>query len=235
MGPGQGARVGMGRGVQVGSYPVLYSFRRCPYAMRARLALAVSGQACELREVVLSCKPEALRQVSTKATVPVLIDTDGQVLHESLDIMLWALQRHDPLQWMPAQGEMADALFLIGRCDGEFKPQLDRYKYPGRFNLADRDEARDMGAGFIGELEQRLSRDRCLSGTQWGLVDAAVAPFVRQFAHTDSDWFASQPWPSLQAWLANFEASPLFRHVMAKHPPWQPGQAQALIFTEPAL
>ena len=163
--------------------------------MRARLALAVSGQTCELREVVLSCKPEALRQVSAKATVPVLVDTDGHVLDESLDIMLWALQRHDPLQWLPAQGEMADALFLIGRCDGEFKPQLDRYKYPGRFNLADRDEARDMGAWFIGELEQRLSRDRCLSGTQWGLVDAAVAPFVRQFAHTDIAWFASRPGP----------------------------------------
>lgn len=201
--------------------------------MRARLALAVSGQTCELREVVLGCKPAELQQVSAKATVPVLVDTDGRVLEESLDIMLWALQRHDPLQWLPAQGELADALFLIGRCDGEFKPQLDRYKYPGRFDPADRDEARDMGAGFIGELDQRLRRDRCLSGDQWGLLDAAVAPFVRQFAHTDSHWFASQPWPSLQAWLANFEASPLFQRVMTKYLPWQPGQDQTLFDTEP--
>jgi len=120
--------------------------------MRARLALAVSGQTCELREVVLSHKPDELRQASAKATVPVLVDTDGTVLEQSLDIMLWALQRHDPLQWLPAQGELADALFLIRRCDDEFKPQLDRYKYPNRFDSADRDAPRDLGAGFIVDL-----------------------------------------------------------------------------------
>jgi glutathione S-transferase len=203
--------------------------------MRARLALAASGQTCELREVVLSCKPAELRQVSAKATVPVLVDTEGRVLDESLDIMLWALQRHDPLQWLPAQGELADALFLIARCDGEFKPQLDRYKYPGRFGMADRDEARDMGAGFVADLEQRLSRDCCLSGDHWGMVDAAIAPFVRQFAHTDSNWFASQPWPRVQTWLAAFEASSLFQQVMVKYPPWQAGQAQTMVFTELTL
>jgi glutathione S-transferase len=201
--------------------------------MRARLALAVSGQTCELREVVLSHKPDELRQASAKATVPVLVDTDGTVLEQSLDIMLWALQRHDPLQWLPAQGELADALFLIRRCDDEFKPQLDRYKYPNRFDSADRDAPRDLGAGYIVDLEHRLNRHPFLSGAHWGLVDAAIAPFVRQFAHTDSVWFTQQAWPKVQTWLANFEASLLFQRVMTKYPPWQSGQDQTLIYTEP--
>lgn len=198
--------------------------------MRARLALAVSGQTCELREVVLSHKPEALHQVSAKATVPVLVDTDGRVLDESLDIMLWALQRHDPLQWLPIQDGLTHALQTIKRCDDEFKPQLDRTKYPNRFDIADPAEPRAAAARFLTDLNQRLTDKPCVSGARWGLADAAIAPFVRQFAHTDRAWFASQPWPKLQTWLADFEASPLFQSVMAKHPPWQPGQAQMLMF-----
>ena len=216
--------------MQIGAYPVLYSFRRCPYAMRARLALAVSHQTCELREVVLSRKPDALRQVSAKATVPVLVDTNGRVLEESLDIMLWALQRHDPLRWLPAEDKLADTLAWIQRCDGEFKPQLDRYKYPNRFDISDRCEPRDAAARFLAVLNQRLTDTPCLSGTHWGLADATIAPFVRQFAHTDSLWFASRPWPCLQTWLAGFETSPLFQKVMSKYPPWEPGQTQTLVF-----
>jgi glutathione S-transferase len=198
--------------------------------MRARLALAVSGQICELREVVLSHKPDELRQVSSKATVPVLVDTNGRVIEESLDIMLWALQRHDPLQWLPVPGDLSDALHLIKRCDDEFKPQLDRTKYPNRFGLDDPAEPRAAAGDFLSDLNQRLTRAPGLSGSRWGLADAAIAPFVRQFAHTDSAWFASQSWPCLQTWLANFETSPLFQHVMTKYPPWQPGQAQTLVF-----
>ncbi len=202
--------------------------------MRARLALAASGQPYELREVVLSHKPDELRQASAKATVPVLLDTDGRVLDESLDIMLWALQRHDPLHWLPAQDNMAEALHLIKRCDDDFKPQLDRTKYPSRFDDAEPAESRAAAGVFLADLNQRLIEAVCLSGTHWGLTDAAMAPFVRQFAHTDSAWFASQPWPRLQTWLANFEASPLFQQVMVKYPPWQAEQAQTLIFTDPA-
>ena len=201
--------------------------------MRARLALAVSGQTCELREVVLGHKPDELRQVSAKATVPVLIDTSGCVLEESLDIMLWALQRHDPLQWLPAQSGLADAMHLISRCDDDFKPQLDRYKYPNRFDLADLGAPREVGAGFIVHMEQRLTRALYLSGAQWGLADAAIAPFVRQFAHTDSPWFARQAWPKVQTWLADFEASALFQSVMMKQPQWQSGQARTLVFDLP--
>jgi glutathione S-transferase len=203
--------------------------------MRARLALAVSHQTCELREVVLSHKPDALRQVSAKATVPVLVDTNGRVLDESLDIMWWALQRHDPRHWLPADDGLTDVMVLIRRCDNEFKPQLDQYKYPNRFGIADPAEPRDMAGAFLADLNQRLTEAVCLSGAHWGLTDAAIAPFVRQFAHTDSVWFASQAWPRLQAWLASFEGSALFQLVMVKYPAWQAGQAQTLIFTDPAL
>ena len=119
-------------------YPVLYSFRRCPYAMRARLTLAASGTKCELREVVLAQKPQALVQVSPKATVPVLVLPDGMVLEQSLDIMLWALRRHDPQHWLPTSTlELDSALALITQCDGDFKFHLDRYKYPNRYALPD--------------------------------------------------------------------------------------------------
>ena len=206
-------------------YPVLYSFRRCPYAMRARLALAASGTACELREVVLARKPPALLLASPKGTVPVLVLADGTVLEQSLDIMLWALRRHDPQRWLPtSEPDMADALQLIGQCDGDFKAQLDRYKYPNRYALTDGLAHRDRGAQFLQTLNTRLDAQGFLHGGHWGLADAAIAPFVRQFAHTDPAWFASQPWPALQRWLATFEASDTYRGVMDKVPVWVDGQ-----------
>ena len=214
----------------VSSYPVLYSFRRCPYAMRARLALAVSGQTCELREVALGHKPAELLQASPKGTVPVWIGVNGEVIEESLGIMLWALKDHDPLNWLPGGEAMAPAMQWITRCDAEFKPQLDRYKYPNRFGLSDGCGARDQAALFLNELNQRLACQPSLTGTTWGLVDAAIAPFVRQFAHTHPAWFASQPWHLLQAWLAAFEASSLFASIMGKYPTWAPGDIKTLLF-----
>lgn len=212
------------------NHPVLYSFRRCPYAMRARLALAVAEQSCELREVALSRKPDELRQVSLKATVPVLVLIDGQVLDESLDIMLWALQHHDPLKWLPDDDAMVDALQWVTRCDGEFKQQLDRYKYPSRFDISDRCEPRQLAATFLTDLNQCLCQHPYLTGSHWGLVDAALAPFVRQFAHTDRAWFASQPWPQLQAWLNAFEATALFKSIMTVHPAWHVSQKTLILF-----
>ena len=214
-------------------YPVLYSFRRCPYAMRARLALAASGTVCELREVVLARKPAALLTASPKGTVPVLVLPDGQVLEQSLDIMLWALRRHDPLQWLPGSAEGMDyALQLIAQCDGEFKANLDRYKYPNRYALPDGSAHRAQGARFLQTLNERLGLHRCLMGEHFGLLDAAIAPFVRQFAHTDAVWFASQAWPNLQQWLSAFEASGDYARVMDKFAAWAEGQA-ALLFPNP--
>lgn len=208
--------------------PVLYSFRRCPYAMRARLALWVSAQVCELREVVLAHKPAALLAASPKATVPVLITAQGQVLDESLAIMLWALRQHDPLNWLGDEAQLTQvSLPWIGRCDTEFKPHLDRYKYPNRYALPSGDAHRAQGAVFLNDLNLALGQQAGLSGPHPGLADMAIAPFVRQFAHTDAPWFAAQPWPALQAWLAAFEASALFSSVMEKYPPWAPGQATA--------
>ena len=218
--------------------PILYSFRRCPYAMRARLALAVSRQTCSLREVVLADKPAALLDASPKGTVPVLVLPDGAVIDQSLDIMLWALRRNDPLHWLPAQSAgMAQALEWIARCDGPFKQALDRYKYPHRYSLPDGLADRARGADFLDALNQCLAAHGSIHGacfapsmgaadqTSFGLADAAIAPFVRQFAATDGAWFASQPWPALQAWLAQFLSSTILERVMHKYPSWTPEQA----------
>lgn len=205
--------------------PVLYSFRRCPYAMRARLALQVSGIAIEHREVVLKHKPAHLLALSPKGTVPVLwLRSAGgnQVLEQSFDIMLWALHQHDPLGWLPASdASLSDALALIAHNDGPFKHQLDRYKYPNRSGLASGLSDRDAATGWLQSLNARLTTEAFLAGPRLGLADAAIAPFVRQYAHADPTWFEAQPWRALAAWLAAFEGSALFEAVMRKHVPWQ--------------
>ena len=206
--------------------PVLYSFRRCPYAMRARLALHVSGVAHEHREVVLKNKPDHMLALSPKGTVPVLWlrgTADEPVLEQSLDIMLWALRQHDPLDWLPASHEaMADAQALIAHNDGPFKQQLDRYKYPNRSGLVSGAADRDEAALWLHTLNARLGTQPFLAGHGWGLADAAIAPFVRQYAHTDPTWFAAQPWQALTRWLAAFESSVLFSAIMVKHSPYGP-------------
>ena len=201
---------------------ILYSFRRCPYAMRARLALLASGTHCELREVKLSAKPEEMLEASPKGTVPVLVLEDGSVIDESLDIMHWALARNDADGWLAR--EDAD---LVAENDGPFKHALDRYKYPNRYD-SDPLEHRAHGLGFLQRLESRLSANRQLAGADMGFTDAAIMPFVRQFAATDRDWFAVQPLPRLQAWLASHLESALFKLCMVKHTPWQAGDAPAI-------
>ncbi len=117
-----------------GEVPILYSFRRCPYAMRARMAIAASGQTCALREVVLRNKPPEMIAVSPKGTVPVLVLPDERVIEESLEIMHWALGRNDPQGWLAPLNDDRDALdAMIAENDGPFKDALDRYKYPTRY------------------------------------------------------------------------------------------------------
>ena len=216
------------------SLPILYSFRRCPYAMRARLALAASGVTCELREVMLQSKPQALLEASPKGTVPVLITAEGDVLAQSLDIMHWALQQHDPGCWLTPELGSAQAMqALTAECDGSFKQQLDRYKYPGRFESEPIDKRqgaaaqfhRTEGARFLAKLNAQLATTSHLFGARAAWADMAIAPFVRQFAQTDQAWFDQQPWPSLQRWLANWLASELYGSTMEKYPPWVPGAA----------
>lgn len=197
--------------------PVLYSFRRCPYAMRARLVITVSETRCELREIKLSAKPEAMLIASPKGTVPVLVQPDGAVIDQSLDIVLYVLQQNDPEGWLDRYD--AD---LIARNDGPFKRDLDRYKYPER-HASDALTHRAAGFDFLLELEGRLTKTAFLSGNARGLSDAAIAPFVRQFAEVNREWFDSQRLPHLQLWLANFLASPLFTAIMVRVPTWAPG------------
>ena len=213
----------------VTALPVLYSFRRCPYAMRARLALHASGVAHEHREVVLKNKPAPMLALSPKGTVPVLWvpgPGGGQVLEQSLNIMLWALRQRDPEGWLPeSPANMAEALALIAHNDGPFKHHLDRYKYPNRFGLESGVDDRNEAATWLHTLDGQLRAQPFLAGKHFGLADAAIAPFVRQFAHTDPVWFAAQPWSALALWLAEFEASALFETIMQKHLPWPDGQA----------
>ena len=204
--------------------PVLYSFRRCPYAIRARLAIAVSGQTCELREVVLRNKPQGLLQASPKGTVPVLVLPGGRVLEQSLNIMLWALDQHDPQGWLnPTEGKLQDMLALIAECDGPFKHSLDRCKYPNRYPDADLQAERAHAMAWLTGLEARLAGRPYLFGAHAALADMAIAPFVRQFAGIDAEWWAAQPWPRLQAWLAQWQAGALLASVMDKLPAWVDG------------
>lgn len=202
--------------------PILFSFRRCPYAMRARLALAVSGVRCELREVRLRAKPAAMLALSPKGTVPVLVLPDGTVVDESLDIMHWALGTGDPEGWLAR-----DDAVLIARNDGAFKQDLDRYKYPERHG-SDPLVHREAGMEFLRQLEARLMLSDQLCGTARGLADAAIMPFVRQFAAVDREWFELQPLPHLRRWLDAHLTSALFHAIMIRVAPWAPGEPKVL-------
>ncbi len=205
--------------------PVLYSFRRCPYAMRARLALLSAGEKVALREVVLRAKPAAFLAASPSGTVPCLV-TDQGVIDESLDIMRWALARRDPQGMIGAQG--ATSADWITRCDGPFKSALDRTKYESRYPECDADAQRALAATFLTDLDRQIGAGEWIFDRQ-SLTDLAIAPFVRQFAAIDAAWFAAQPWPSLQAWLARFCAAPAFERIMQKYAPWEP-EADVVIF-----
>lgn len=204
------------------SLPILYSFRRCPYAMRARCALIASGISVEHREVMLRDKPTAMLAASPKGSVPVLVLTGGQVIDESWDIMLWALRQHDPQGWLGKDGLYARAaLPLVVENDTSFKRALDRYKYPERFPEHTQDSYRATGEAFLQRLEPRLTATPYLLGEAMSVADAALLPFVRQFSAVDSDWFASAPYPNLRAWLERFTSSELFAQVMQKFPVWR--------------
>ena len=199
--------------------PVFYSFRRCPYAMRARLAIAVSGVDVEHREILLKNKPAAMLEASPKGTVPVLMLSDGRVIDESFEIMEWALAINDSENWL-AVSEQAQA--LIQENDQVFKKHLDQYKYADRFPEHPQSHYRELGEGFLNKLEQRLQNQPFLMGSRFTLADAAIAPFIRQFAHVDRDWFFSSEYKALQAWLNRFLESELFINIMKKHPVWEP-------------
>lgn len=208
------------------SLPVLYSFRRCPYAIRARVTLLYSRIPVELREVELGAKPPEFIACSPKATVPVLLLDDGQVLEESLDIMHWALQQNDPDGWLDTDRAAADT--LITNNDGEFKKHLDAYKYSNYHPEKTAAEHRAAGEVFLHELELQLKQHPYLLGPKRSFADVAIAPFVRQFANVDSGWFEATAYESLRNWLRDFTDSALFLAAMRKYPAWQAGDAVAV-------
>lgn len=195
---------------------ILYSYRRCPYAMRARMALSYAGIPVEIREISLKHKPAHLLQVSPKATVPVLVLPDGEVIDQSVDIMQWALQFADAEGWLDV--DMEKAMQLIRDNDGAFKQSLDRYKYAIRYPEHTEAFYRSQGEVFLLQLEYLLNQHKYLLADTPSLADIAIFPFIRQFAAVDQHWFDASPYTKLQAWLDSFLVSDLFVRVMVKYP-----------------
>jgi glutathione S-transferase len=197
--------------------PVLYSYRRCPYAMRARMALHYSGIEVVIREIALRQKPAAMLSASPKGTVPVLVLSDGAVIDESLDIMRWALAQRDPQAWLK---NVTDSETLIAENDGSFKQALDRYKYAERFPEHPQQTYRVQGELFLSQLETHLQQHAYLLDAEPRLADIAIFPFVRQFAAVDPAWWEDAPYPALRSWLAHWAESALFDSIMQKYPVW---------------
>ncbi len=191
--------------------PILYSYRRCPYAIRARMALKLAAVEVEIREISLRDKPTHMLQISPKATVPVLVLQDGSVIDESLEIMLFALKEH-----ALTVNIHANARALIAENDSSFKQVLDCYKYPERNKKLTQLEYRQQGEVFLQKLENMLSKNTYLLATTPSFADIAIFPFIRQFAAVDNAWFEISPYPKLRAWLNGWIESELFKSVMQK-------------------
>ena len=198
--------------------PILYSFRRCPYAMRARMPIVRTNFEVELREVILRDRPEHMMEISPKGTVPVLLLEDGTVIEESLEIM------QHVLDWTLSEEEQ----HWISRNDDEFKFYLDRYKYPNRYEDVDEIEQRTLASAYLMDLDQRLATEPSISEA----LSDALFPFVRQFANHDRDWFDVQPWTTVLAWLTENLESQAFKACMKKHKQWVHGQA-TIVFPTP--
>ena len=204
------------------SLPRLYSFRRCPYAMRARLGLMFAELPLELREITLKNKPDQMLAISPKGTVPVLQLADGTVIEESAEIMMWALEQNDP-QGLLDEKISSEANALIAQNDNEFKQWLDRYKYADRHPEMSQKEYRQKGEIFLQDLEALLTKNTYLLGNNVTVADIGIMPFVRQFAHVDREVFYSLPYPKLQLWLQHWLEHPLFVQAMTKFQSWQEG------------
>ncbi len=207
--------------------PILYSFRRCPYAIRSRMALYNGKIQYELREVVLKHKPQEMLAVSEKGTVPVLYLSDGTVVDESLNIMLWALRRCDTGKWLqPESGSLNAMLQLIHEYDDGFKYHLDRYKYPQRFGIHEEQGVSRRhffhAQAFLAALNARLQHTEFLFGHRMALADAAVFPYIRQFSAVEPERFRALPYAHLQRWLQDILIQDCFIAVMQKYEPWKP-------------
>lgn len=194
---------------------ILYSFRRCPYAMRVRLGLVLSNKSVQLREIILKHKPEAMLKASPKGTVPVLIEKDGHVIDESLDIMKWALEGSQLLNSATSTMHL-----LIKENDEVFKGWLDKYKYADRYPEHSEVYYREQGEIFLEKLERQLANSNRLFSDGYSFSDLAILPFIRQFAFVDIDWFNQSKYQHVRDWLTTFIDSELFLSIMKKYPTW---------------
>lgn len=202
--------------------PVLYSFRRCPYCMRAHMALKYSGLKVELREVDLKDMPAETLQISPKATVPILLLSDGTIIDESWDIVKWAVTQNDSDNWLGQSSEhLLDAEILVESNDFSFKNDLDHYKYAERFPEHSEKYYRKKCEEFIEELEEMLAEKNYLLANHLSLADIAIFPFVRQFSLVNKNWFEHSPYVNVKPWLAKLINTELFQHVFQKHEIWQ--------------
>lgn len=200
--------------------PILYSFRRCPYAMRARLVLYSSGIQCELREVVLRDKPEEMIEISPKATVPVLQLSDGSVIDESHDIAVWAIGQNDPNKWSGFLEEMSE---LVKVNDFKFKTHLDKYKYSSRNPELSKEEHRENAKFYLEHLESLLEKNGFLSADKQTVTDLVVFPFIRQFAFVDKEYFDDLKFERLKKWLEYHLNTDMFKNIMRKYKQWRSG------------
>ena len=208
--------------------PILYSFRRCPYAMRARMAIHISGQRCELREVLLRDKPPSMLEYSAKGTVPVLILQDGKVIDESLDVIDWALNLNDPDDWQRSK-DKEKTKELIKINDGEFKYHLDRYKYSKRYDNEDPEFHRKKCLKFIESVNNELNNSEYIFDDNISYADIVLLPFIRQFRIADIEWFDSLPYDNLKKWLSSFLGSSLLNSIMKKYDLWKEGD-KSIVF-----
>ena len=206
-------------------YPILYSFRRCPYAMRARLAIKASGLIVEIREVELKNKPKEFLNISPKATVPIVCISSKQIIEESLDIMEWALKINDPLKLLKNEKlNRIEIHSILNKLENEFKQNLDRYKYSSRFDLPNPKLYRDKNLQTLNEFNNLLQNNKGICSSQLSLLDYAVFPFIRQFRNVNSVWFDSLELKFLQTWLYELIDSDEFSSIMKKYEIWKPNQ-----------
>ena len=202
--------------------PILYSFRRCPYAMRARMAIHISSQKCEIREVLLKDKPPSMLEYSSKGTVPVLVLQSGEVIDESLDVIDWALNLNDPDNWQRSKdNEKTKELIKIN--DGEFKYHLDRYKYSKRYDNEDPEFHRKKCLSFIEKVNSELQNSKYIFDDAISYIDISLLPFIRQFRIADNEWFDELPYENVKSWLSNFLNSELLESIMSKYDLWKEG------------
>lgn len=213
------------------SLPILYTFRRCPYAMRARLTLAYAGINCIVREVDLKNKPQTLLDISPKGTVPVLVLADGTIIEQSLEIMEWAVKQSDPAGWMTlSEKQIEFGKLLIETNDSEFIPLLVKYKYFEHYPEASQMAYAEMALPLLAELNLRIAKSGgFVLGNTCSFYDVVIFPFIRQFVKVDPAFFDTLPYLSLKKWLTYFEHLPIFEQIMKKHPVWMPEQLPVLL------